>query len=144
MDKFIVSGGHTLSGEITVSGAKNAVLPIMAACLLAHVIAEREDVAPEWLSACVESVREQLYPNWELCLVDDGSTNLVTRSFVDSLNDDRIRVHRLARNSGIVEATNAAIELSTGDYLALLDHDDWQPIRNSGFSPLGVSFRLPP
>ncbi|MCH7529199.1 MAG: UDP-N-acetylglucosamine 1-carboxyvinyltransferase [Candidatus Marinimicrobia bacterium] len=34
MDKFIVSGGHTLSGEITVSGAKNAVLPIMAACLL--------------------------------------------------------------------------------------------------------------
>ena len=34
MDKFVIEGGHTLSGEVRISGAKNAVLPIMAACLL--------------------------------------------------------------------------------------------------------------
>jgi glycosyltransferase involved in cell wall biosynthesis len=94
---------------------------------LVSVVVPVYDVDREWLSACVESVRRQLYPNWELCLVDDGSTNPETRRFVDgldALDDERIRVRRFEDNRGIVDATNAAIELATGDFIALLDHDD--------------------
>src|SRR5688572_8564743 len=69
---------------------------------------------------CVESIRRQLYPHWELCLCDDGSEDpgldrLLAR--LPSL-DSRIHVTRLESNGGISAATNAAIGLATGPYIA--------------------------
>jgi GT2 family glycosyltransferase len=80
---------------------------------------------PEWLRRCVESVQEQIYPHWELCLCDDGSTNPETIAMLEALGaDSRVRVVRSALNGGIVRASNAALALATGEYIGLFDHDD--------------------
>lgn len=81
---------------------------------------------PEWLRACVESVRKQAYPRWELCLCDDGSTDPATRDVLRGLEavDPRIKVGRLPGNRGIAAATNCALGMATGDLIGLLDHDD--------------------
>ena len=79
---------------------------------------------PEWLDAAVSSLLEQTYPNWELCIADDGSTDRDTISYLNGLSDPRIFIRRLDRNQGIASASNVALEMATGDYVALLDHDD--------------------
>ncbi|MGA9334836.1 MAG: glycosyltransferase [Rudaea sp.] len=85
------------------------------------------NVESRWLMAAVESVRRQYYPHWELCIVDDASTNSETRETLDELErsgDRRVKIRRLRRNSGIALASNAALKLATGDYVGLLDNDD--------------------
>lgn len=81
---------------------------------------------PRWLRLCVDSVRAQRYPDWELCLGDDGSTNAATRAALAAIEamDRRIKVVRLPANAGISAASNAALALATGEFIALLDHDD--------------------
>lgn len=79
---------------------------------------------PRWLRACIDSVRAQVYSNWELCLCDDGSTSPETIAVLDQQRDPRIRVTRLERNAGISTASNAALATVTGELVALLDHDD--------------------
>lgn len=80
---------------------------------------------PRWLRACIESVGRQVYPHWELCLADDESTDEETLEVLRTCGrDPRIRVRYLRKNSGISAATNAALELATGEFVALLDHDD--------------------
>lgn len=80
---------------------------------------------PRWLRACIESVRGQVYPDWELCLADDGSTARETlRVLQQYQGDSRIKLVRLTGNSGISVATNAALQAATGEFVALLDHDD--------------------
>jgi GT2 family glycosyltransferase len=80
----------------------------------------------KYLEACIESVRNQTDSNWELILSDDASTKQET---LDCLNayrgiDARIRVIRNSKNLGIAEATNKAIEFSTGQFIGFLDNDD--------------------
>ena len=84
------------------------------------------DVAPEWLRKCIESVRAQHYPYWELCICDDASTNPDTCKVLDEYTaiDSRIRIARLAKNSGIAAASNRAVEIATGEFIACLDNDD--------------------
>jgi GT2 family glycosyltransferase len=80
---------------------------------------------PAYLRACIESVRAQVYPDWELCLCDDASPREDTRAVLrEYAGDPRIKVRFLDRNSQISTASNAALELATGDFVALLDHDD--------------------
>jgi GT2 family glycosyltransferase/glycosyltransferase involved in cell wall biosynthesis len=79
-----------------------------------------------YLRRCIESVRSQYYPFWELCLRDDASTSADTIDALESYRgmDARIKIVRDARNAGIAAASNRAAEISTGDYLAMLDNDD--------------------
>ncbi len=80
---------------------------------------------PDALTACVESVRRQAYQNWELCLADDGSTSAATSAVLQKFSDDpRVRVVTLERNANISAASNAALRVATGEFVALLDHDD--------------------
>jgi GT2 family glycosyltransferase len=78
------------------------------------------------LSRCIESVRDQTYPDWELCLADDGSDDAALAALLQrsATGDSRIRVAALKQNRGIAAATNAALRLSSGEYVAFLDHDD--------------------
>ncbi|HXM43484.1 MAG TPA: glycosyltransferase [Bryobacteraceae bacterium] len=78
------------------------------------------------LTRCIESVLEQTYPEWELCLADDGSHDADLAALLRQYakGDARIRVAALERNLGISGATNAALRLCTGEYVAFLDHDD--------------------
>jgi glycosyltransferase involved in cell wall biosynthesis len=78
------------------------------------------------LIECIDSVRSQTYKNWELCLVDDKSPNEECRKVIQKFakKDSRIRYSFRGINGGIVAASNDAIDLSSGEFIALLDHDD--------------------
>ena len=76
------------------------------------------------LEKLLTSVIEQWYPHWQLILADDASPATATRDFLTQLDDPRIQVLTLEKNSGIAGATNAAIARASGDYVVLLDHDD--------------------
>lgn len=74
----------------------------------------------------LESVRTQTFEDWELCLVDDASSELHVRQMLESTarQDPRVRVRFRERNGGIVAASNDALEMAEGEFIALLDHDD--------------------
>jgi glycosyltransferase involved in cell wall biosynthesis len=84
---------------------------------------------PVWLREAIESVREQIYPNWELCIADDASPSdevrAILKSYADS--DARIKVVFRPKNGHISAASNSALELATGAWIALMDHDDLLP-----------------
>jgi GT2 family glycosyltransferase len=84
------------------------------------------NVEEVYLQKAIESVRRQLYPHWELCAVDDGSTAGHVRRLLSryARQDPRIKVACHDRNQGIAAASNTALALATGEYVALLDHDD--------------------
>ncbi len=83
------------------------------------------DTDPTWLTACIESVLRQAYPDWELCLCDDGSRSKATQGVLRQYEaDPRIHVTYLASNGGISAASNAALATATGEFVAFLDHDD--------------------
>ena len=81
---------------------------------------------PRWLRRLVDSVKAQTYPDWEHCLADDGSTREETRTMLAAIEheDPRIKVVRLPQNAGISAASNAALAQATGEFIALVDHDD--------------------
>ena len=74
----------------------------------------------------IESVRNQIYPHWELCISDDASTLPGVRELIETqaAQDKRIRVTFRAANGHISANSNTALDLATGDYVALLDADD--------------------
>ncbi len=80
---------------------------------------------PEWLREAVESVRAQTYTNWELCIVDDGSSDPRTRKALRPYAKHRsIHQARLGQNGGISAASNKALSMATGEFVGFLDHDD--------------------
>jgi len=84
---------------------------------------------PEWLAEAIESVRSQLYPHWELCIADDRSPNPAIRPLLEryAALDSRIKVVFRETNGHISAASNSALGLVTGEWVALLDHDDLLP-----------------
>jgi GT2 family glycosyltransferase len=80
----------------------------------------------KWLRRAILSVQKQLYPRWELCIVDDASTDRKIWPFLQrrARQDRRIKLMRRTENGHISAASNDALGLATGDFVALLDHDD--------------------
>jgi glycosyltransferase involved in cell wall biosynthesis len=77
------------------------------------------------LRKCIDSVRAQVYENWELCIADDASSALVRRVVTEyAAQDPRIKLHLRAHHGHICEASNDALGLATGEYVGFLDHDD--------------------
>ena len=80
-----------------------------------------------FLHDMIDSVQNQTYKNWELCLADASDKE---HSYVEDIvneyaqKDRRIKYAKLSQNRGISENTNACIDISTGNYMVLLDHDD--------------------
>lgn len=83
----------------------------------------------KFLETALTSVQNQTYPNWELILIDDASTDgseQIARQFY--LEDARIMYEKLPANSGPAVSRNRGIELAKGQYIAFLDSDDfWAP-----------------
>ena len=78
-----------------------------------------------FLEELLDSVVNQTYRNWELCCVDAGQDTAVGQHVqARAKADPRIRYQKLTENEGIAGNTNHGFELATGDYIALLDHDD--------------------
>ncbi|MBN8757972.1 MAG: glycosyl transferase family 2 [Variovorax sp. 67-131] len=84
---------------------------------------------PSWLREAIESVRAQIYPNWELCIADDASPSPEVRAVLQSYaeSDPRIKVVFRPKNGHISAASNSALEVASGTWIALMDHDDLLP-----------------
>ncbi len=81
----------------------------------------------QYLREMIDSVRNQTYKNWELCLADgsDDEHNHVKLCVEEYIKEDkRIVYKKLEKNKGISGNTNACLEMATGDYISLFDHDD--------------------
>lgn len=87
------------------------------------------NTSEQWLRRAIESVRRQLYPHWELCIADDASTAPHVRTVLEEYTrlDQRIRVVYREINGHISAASNTALGISRGEFIALLDHDDELP-----------------
>lgn len=83
----------------------------------------------KFLKEAIESVQAQIYPNWELCIADDASTDQEIRPILKAFaeSDERIKVVFRAENGHISAASNSALELASGEFVALLDNDDLLP-----------------
>ncbi len=94
-------------------------LPAIAILLPVH------DPRPEHLQAALESVRNQAYSAWTLCIADDGSrSESVRRILREAAADPRFRLVTHDQAQGVVAATNAALALAEADVALFLDHDD--------------------
>lgn len=119
--RWVAANTHS-EAQLRAIATDVAALPYQP---LISIITPVYNTDPRWLRACVESVRRQIYPNWELCLCDDASPSPETAAALREFEGDpRIRIVRLANNEGISGASNAALAAATGEYVALLDHDD--------------------
>lgn len=78
------------------------------------------------LREAIDSVKSQLYKNWELCIADDASTKPEVITYLKALakEDRRIKVVFRKENGHISKASNSALELAKGDFVALMDNDD--------------------
>ena len=79
-----------------------------------------------FLKEAINSVQKQIYENWELCIADDCSTNSEVLNLLNYYKnqDKRIKIVFRKENGNISAASNTALNISTGDWIALLDHDD--------------------
>ena len=84
------------------------------------------ETPPEIFAAMLRSVERQTYGDWELCLVDDASPSPHVGPMLAeaAARDPRIRVTKRSQNGGIVAASNDALAMAGGEFVALLDHDD--------------------
>ncbi|MCP3138247.1 glycosyltransferase family 2 protein [Pyxidicoccus xibeiensis] len=96
---------------------------------LVSVVMPTYDTPEVWLRRALDSVRAQLYPHWELCIADDASPRPEVRRVLEeyAARDARIRFTVRATNGHISAASNSALELARGEFVALLDHDDELP-----------------
>lgn len=91
---------------------------------LISIIIPVYNISREILSQTIQSVLDQYYPHWEICIAEDASPNREAAEYLKSLNHEKIKIEYLRKNQGISGASNSAANLATGEYLALLDHDD--------------------
>ncbi|MCT7593184.1 glycosyltransferase family 2 protein [Aliarcobacter butzleri] len=91
---------------------------------LISIIMPVYNVDPKWLDLAIKSIEKQWYENWELCIADDKSTKQETINYLKNINNPKIKIKFLDQNLNISGASNAALELACGEYLALMDNDD--------------------
>ena len=79
----------------------------------------------QYIKNCLESVINQTYDNWEIILIDDGSTDNSKAIYENiAIKNDKIKIFKQT-NKGVSAARNLGIEKAQGDYIVFLDADDW-------------------
>lgn len=112
-------------GESGVEAAKKEI-DAMALKPVFSILVPIYNTDPQYLLPMIESVQNQIYPYWQLCLVDDCSPKSYLKRILEheALQDERISIQLNDVNQGISVTTNDALAMAKGDYIALLDHDD--------------------
>src|SRR5258707_3278430 len=100
---------------------------------LISVVMPTYNADPRYLEFALQSVEKQIYDNWELCIADDASSDQRVISFLESYQskNSRVKFVRLAEHGHIAGATNAAIGLAEGEFLAFLN-------QGAEFAPLAL------
>lgn len=106
--------------ESAINGSPGIVFSIVMPVYKANI---------EHLRSAIDSVQNQSYQNWELCLVDDGSQDDELTELLKSYESDQIKIQINANNSHIASATNDAIGMSEGNYIVFMDQDDELHVR---------------
>ena len=111
--------------EMTSAAAKLAIAKLPYTPLVS-IIMPVYNSPVKWMRRAVESLQEQFYTNWELCVVDDGSPSKEHLRILSEMakDDPRIRLAVKPTNGGISAASNLALEMARGEFFALVDHDD--------------------
>lgn len=80
----------------------------------------------KYLKACIDSIQHQTYKNWQLCIADDASVEEEVYKLLETYSelDSRVKISKRSQNGHISQASNTALSLATGEYIALIDHDD--------------------
>ena len=93
---------------------------------LVSVVMPTYNTKPQWLMEAIQSVKKQLYPNWELCIADDASSEAHVRPMLEqyAAEDDRIKLVFRKDHGHISAASNSALKIASGEFIAFLDHDD--------------------
>ena len=91
---------------------------------LISIIMPVYNVDKKWLDLAINSIKAQWYKEWEICIVDDCSTKKETKEYLENINNPKIKIKFLEKNLNISGASNRALELSSGEYIALMDNDD--------------------
>ncbi|MBF0276051.1 MAG: glycosyltransferase, partial [Nitrospinae bacterium] len=127
----LVKKGLALSGKKKTgrSGLASWIACLLPREKLFSIILPTFNTPPDLLSQTLLSVHNQIYEGWELCVVDDGSSNEKTLQLLDSAVSSeefkgKIHIKKLNTNSGIVTASMEAIALGNAPYLVFIDHDD--------------------
>jgi GT2 family glycosyltransferase/glycosyltransferase involved in cell wall biosynthesis len=96
---------------------------------LISVVVPAYNTPEKYLRELLACLRAQIYPHWELCIADDASPQPHVRRILEEAarTDPRIRPVFRAENGHISRATNSALEIARGDFVALVDHDDLLP-----------------
>lgn len=94
-----------------------------------------------FLRAAIRSVRGQLYPDWEICAVDDASEDPAVWRLLQSAaqREPRMKIHRRRERGHISAASNDALDMATGDFIVLLDHDDELALHALYFAALAIN-----
>jgi GT2 family glycosyltransferase len=118
-DAITESARHAMGTHI--STMKNP--PVISVVMPVH------NTKAEWLREAIDSVRGQIYPHWQLCIADDASTAPHVCEILEHYRalDSRIQISYRTQCGHISAASNSALALATGDFVALLDHDDVLP-----------------
>ncbi len=96
---------------------------------LFSVVVPAYNTPEKYLRELLDCLKNQLYPRWELCIADDASPQPHVRRILEEAAraDARIKPVFRPQNGHISRATNSALEVATGEFVALLDHDDLLP-----------------
>jgi GT2 family glycosyltransferase len=113
-------------GERERAEASGARVEVGAAHPFFSVLVPTHETDPRWLERSLESVRAQAYPRWELCVADDASASPEVAGRVEALArvEPRVKLVRRPVRGHISAASNSALGLASGEFVALLDHDD--------------------
>ncbi|MEA5521279.1 tetratricopeptide repeat protein [Limnoraphis robusta] len=105
---------------------KQKTIEILSYKPLMSVILPVYNTPEKFLREAIESVLVQIYPHWELCIADDASTKPDVKQVLEeyAAKDGRIKILYRKENGHISASSNSALELATGEFIALLDHDD--------------------
>src|SRR5574344_1287388 len=92
---------------------------------LISVIIPTYNVSRKLLSECLDSILNQSYTNYEICIADDNSSNSETlETLKEYEKDSRVRIVYRKKNGMISEASNSALSISNGEFIMLVDNDD--------------------
>jgi glycosyltransferase involved in cell wall biosynthesis/2-polyprenyl-3-methyl-5-hydroxy-6-metoxy-1,4-benzoquinol methylase len=125
-DRWVARFDHF--DEVRLQRLREAVSEMIERPLIS-ILMPVYDVSEAFLREALESVLAQVYPHWELCVVDDASPQPEVRQVLQEYadKDPRIKLKFRDRNGHISAASNDALGLAQGDYIALMDHDDRIP-----------------
>jgi GT2 family glycosyltransferase len=108
---------------------QDAAALVQAGAPLFSVVVPAYNTPESYLRELLDSLRQQIYPRWELCIADDASPQPHVRRLLEEAAraDARIKPVFRKENGHIARATNSALDVATGEFVALLDHDDLLP-----------------